>query len=160
VEDIGHRRLETHILDTSNDLSTLEVLVSGITAWGRSVSVRWARQESDEPRFRKLYTRYFVTSPSARPSFRKYTGEYHVFVISFYTRTVQLTNNANLATLGSPHTLLDGEDKVRLAGANIRSKDIATVALVVNAEGEFLGLVGQVCGRADYMLVSCRDIPT
>jgi hypothetical protein len=54
----------------------------------------------------------------------------------------EVDNNTAAALLGFLHSLFDSEDEVWPTGANVGSEDVATVAFVVDAEGELGAGVG------------------
>jgi len=75
VQDVRHERLEPHVLHPCDELGRLEVLVSRIaTSFAEvihEVSDKIFCLEGDGIYEGSKEMRYLVTSPSARPSFRK-----------------------------------------------------------------------------------------
>ena len=69
-------------------------------------------------------------------------GETHLSKRSAFLAEVD--HNPDAAALSALDGLLDAEDEVRAARADVGSEDVRAIALVVYAEGELLGRVADV----------------
>src|SRR5438046_997590 len=115
---------------------------SGISSWKRTSctpathSVRAKYSSARSPpawRLRALYTRNLVTSPSARPSLRKYAS------------------SPRAAVLRAANALLDRVREVRTAGTDGRTENVRAVALIMHARGQWHARVADAAHVAEQI---------
>lgn len=64
----------------------------------------------------------------------------------------EVDDDTDSTTLRGSNAFFNGKDEVRLACANVRAKDVGTVAFVVHAQSQLFGHVAHVLWFADYSL--------
>lgn len=121
MQDIGHQGLEAHVLDTSDHLGGLEVLVRAVSATLPEVV--------DEVSG--------IDNQDAAPQ----TVQYVRLLGDFSKSTTffpEVDDQADATSLGAPNGLFDSEDEVRLARADVGTEDIRAVAWSIELDLELL----------------------
>lgn len=91
-----------------------------------------------------------VTSPKARPSLRKYTTT-PTPPIREHKDAMYHNRKRMFTFLSTSHALFDGINEVRLASADVRTKDIGTITFVMDAQRKLFALVVHVLWWANWI---------
>lgn len=135
MKDVGHEDLEAHVLDTGDVLRPTEVV-------GRVVATTLAGIV-DEVLGNLTESATFLAD-CHRWKAERVSDERTGKEAKIGERTVN--DHSHAAPLRTPDRLLDTVNQVRPARADVGTKDVGAVTLVVDAEGELLGRVAHEVG--------------
>lgn len=110
MQNIRHESLEPHVFDTRDQLCRLEILIGRISAALAQVVHK--------------IPKHLLVGEIAEGKLQDALSDFSESAAFF----AEVHNDADATTLCAPYALLNGEDQVGLAGADVRAKHVRTIA--------------------------------